>query len=1044
MGALGSAASVVAMHPPQQPVLSLVERCDIGALDHIIDHYRSFTFRPETDASETLEMIKRYRASCAPDGTLRVDYVKPASSGAGRLFARGGLSLQGMAREIRNAVGYPFYHDLDMVNAHPSLLVQHCRRLGVPCPRLEEYCADRGAVLQMLGAPDAKRIVLAVINGGRVDGGGRWEAVHDGRGKAWLAEFAEEMTAVRASVVPAKYLVLARASAAKKGKAHNIMGSAVNLLLCDLENAALLAMREYLESVGRRRVGVLVFDGCMVERQSASDEEVPEAVLQATSDFVFQRTGFRLRIVAKDMRADRFDVPLDAYTGGGEWFPLGSAPPWDDSPFRQRVGEVFGAPVVSASLDAGAIRTDVKVQPEGSMTTTFMMPLKGDGAPLRFTKADGEHRDDDKFLHGVPPGIPIKGSLLINGTDAPTNGWHVYQSTPETMVLSTGSTPRTEAVCTLDHNAIGRIVVRYPDRNQKDTIIKGSKKTDLALFSKIMDAVTKSAQDFMTSSMQVPVTVYQNIVINNGAGTVYNGTSGGASKKECDADVAETAFTKMRDKVFEFCERARIQKCDGTFYKPVRGCPLAYAPYLTFQKFLNKHLRDETMYNLRPAVQDDLIRYFEAYNPSQCHDIIWDMEVFSFADGVFLRSEERFVPYDDERGIQDLVAARATAARHERRSEFGEEEEEGGSDGGADEEDARVARVHIRHPFAASGDGMPLLDEVLGDQFSPAVTETLLALIGRLFYRVGERDRWQVMPWIIGFSSTGKSLLLDVIGSLFFGDNVGVLSGNNERTFGLEDKVDKLLVVGRDLPQHMSKVLDQTLLQAMITGEDVSVPRKQRRAEKVRWGIPMVFCSNHFPDYADNAGQVMRRLVIFETRKVVEKKDPTLLDRILSTERSALLQRALRAYHVAVEDHGDEEFWDWCPAELRTSKDRLGAETSLLRRFMTMGPDDPEAEQEGGGVVYVRKSDIGRGTAVKFLARAYNAFVNKHFSKASNVEAMTEDSLQAAGFRTRAQVNTCNACGLSAVRGHAACCKEYNQHGRTKVVVVLDVELVRV
>jgi hypothetical protein len=33
-----------------------------------------------------------------------------------------------MAREIRNAIAYPFYDDLDFQNCHPSLLLQLCQR----------------------------------------------------------------------------------------------------------------------------------------------------------------------------------------------------------------------------------------------------------------------------------------------------------------------------------------------------------------------------------------------------------------------------------------------------------------------------------------------------------------------------------------------------------------------------------------------------------------------------------------------------------------------------------------------------------------------------------------------------------------------------------------------------------------------------------------------------------------------------------------------------------------------------------------------------
>jgi hypothetical protein len=342
--------------------------------------------------------------------------------------------------------------------------------------------------------------------------------------------------------------------------------------------------------------------------------------------------------------------------------------------------------------------------------------------------------------------------------------------------------------------------------------------------------------------------------------------------------------------------------------------------------------------------------------------------------------------------------------------------------------------------YAASVDGgTPLLDKVLLDQFSADVARALLALVGRLFYRVGERDNWQVMPWIVGLSGTGKSLLMDVISSLFFEDNVGVLSSNNEAVFGLADKHDKQLLVGRDLPRNMSAVLAQDLLQSMVSGEAVSVPKKNQVALRVKWSTPLVFCSNHMPDYADNAGQVVRRLVVFQTRNVVAEPDTGLLDRIRATELPAFLAKALRAYHAALDEHGTDPFWKWCPEELRAAQRRLGAETSLVRRFMALGPGDPEAVVDGREV-YVRRGDDGRSTALTVVAAAYKAFVDTHYHAVKSPERMDKDSLAVAGFVVDKDVNTCKACGKS---GGRQCCEVYDRAFRSKIPAVRGVEVVR-
>jgi hypothetical protein len=60
-------------------------------------------------------------------------------------------------------------------------------------------------------------------------------------------------------------------------------------------------------------VGVLVFDGLMVERDEAKGE-LGEEVLQGASDYIFNATGYRVQLLVKDMTTFKLDVPACAYT----------------------------------------------------------------------------------------------------------------------------------------------------------------------------------------------------------------------------------------------------------------------------------------------------------------------------------------------------------------------------------------------------------------------------------------------------------------------------------------------------------------------------------------------------------------------------------------------------------------------------------------------------------------------------------------------------------------------------------------------------------
>lgn len=288
--------------------MTLTERFNDASLGFIISHFDTFQFRPETDSSNALTLLKKYRASAATPGARTVTYHR-ATPGHGRLFADGGLSLQSMPREIRNAIAFQAYDDVDMVNAHPNLLLQFCEQHALPCEALRHYCADRGAVLAELepGATrpgNGKRAVLAVLNGGDV--------AHDRRGiqfTPWMRAFAQEMMRVREAALHtphgAKYLELAKSK--RKNNANNLLGSAINLLLCDLENDVLMATYDFFLNEGRP-VDVLVFDGCMV-RKCRDKGPLTQDVLDRASEHVYNKTGRRMKFAVKDMASDMLPVP---------------------------------------------------------------------------------------------------------------------------------------------------------------------------------------------------------------------------------------------------------------------------------------------------------------------------------------------------------------------------------------------------------------------------------------------------------------------------------------------------------------------------------------------------------------------------------------------------------------------------------------------------------------------------------------------------------------------------------------------------------------
>ena len=300
------------------------------------------------------------------------------------------------------------------------------------------------------------------------------------------------------------------------------------------------------------------------------------------------------------------------------------------------------------------------------------------------------------------------------------------------------------------------------------------------------------------------------------------------------------------------------------------------------------------------------------------------------------------------------------------------------------------------------------------------------------------------MPWLVGIAGTGKSLVQDIIGEMFAVASTGSLTGNQEQTFGLDGKYNCHILLGRDLPHKMSMVLSQELLQSMVSGERVSIPRKNQMALDLKWTVPILFASNTLPDYADNNGQIVRRLVPFMFKSPVASPDPTLFSSIINTELPAIISKVMDAYIEAVKEHGSSGFWTWCPPEILAAQKEVGVATSLVRRFLALGPKDDEAivreDNHLRYVVYLRWGD-NVATSMKVLKAAFMAYKKAHHKVSMSTEVINKSSLEIAGLKVEER-HTCRTCGRQDTSKR--CCAEYSYLTQKKLTSAVGVFLERI
>lgn len=208
------------------------------------------------------------------------------------------------------------------------------------------------------------------------------------------------------------------------------------------------------------------------------------------------------------------------------------------------------------------------------------------------------------------------------------------------------------------------------------------------------------------------------------------------------------------------------------------------------------------------------------------------------------------------------------------------------------------------------------------------------ALIGRLLFRVNERDNWQVIPFLTGVAGSGKSIIASVVQAFYRDPEVGTISNNAEKTFGLWNYYDKRVAICPDLKEDFS--LDQANFLSMVTGETISVPIKYTKATNVsKWKVPLLLVGNAPPRWPDTNGQITRRMVPLEFLKhVLESKgDPNLKAKI-DEEMGAILCKAAMAYDSAVQAHGGRIIWDVLPPSILSARQRLRCRVNPIVAFL--------------------------------------------------------------------------------------------------------------
>lgn len=218
--------------------------------------------------------------------------------------------------------------------------------------------------------------------------------------------------------------------------------------------------------------------------------------------------------------------------------------------------------------------------------------------------------------------------------------------------------------------------------------------------------------------------------------------------------------------------------------------------------------------------------------------------------------------------------------------------------------------------------------------FDEDVSRWIYVLIGRLLFELGELDNWQIALFLEGIAGSGKSTITKIVKKFYESCDVGVLSNNIEKTFGLSSLKDKLLFLAPEIKGDLK--LEQSEFQLLIEGGDMQLPVKYKESHYIEWKIPGLFAGNEPPNYTDNSGSISRRLVVAKFHKKVNLKDPDL-DLKLNKELPSILKKAACAYLSAVNKFQGQDFWTSLPEYFRNTQRDMAQNTHSLEHYISSG-----------------------------------------------------------------------------------------------------------
>ena len=195
--------------------------------------------------------IKQYfQTIIKKNGIIRNEYRYGRYSYDGRLYTLNGNGLQSMQTELRNYVSGEYYKDIDIKNAHPSILLFLCDKYNINTNFLKKYVEERETTIAESGLNKLDILVAINTDNNKLK-----------RNNTFYNSLIVELDMIKDTIISN---ITDEGVIMENTNDNNPKSSKLNKILCKYENEIIQKAIEYFEP---KNIGVPMFDGLMVNKE---------------------------------------------------------------------------------------------------------------------------------------------------------------------------------------------------------------------------------------------------------------------------------------------------------------------------------------------------------------------------------------------------------------------------------------------------------------------------------------------------------------------------------------------------------------------------------------------------------------------------------------------------------------------------------------------------------------------------------------------------------------------------------------------------------